>query len=164
MLNKKHNKQRQILLTFTWGLFSNGIPCTLHNKIKRYMPFVLWKVEIRPCKGKYNRANNAGKIMGYFHYCIPYNHLTAIMYFKYTRLFETLYCYISNKARPLSRTSCMQRVFKSYFFDVTLLDYLLCLQRSFFTHRQVNILAYSFQIISHEKGLRALYIAFVRCK
>ena len=41
MLNKKHNKQRKILLTFIWGLFSNGIPCTLHNKIKRYMPFVL---------------------------------------------------------------------------------------------------------------------------
>ena len=117
-----------------------------------------------PCKGKYNRTNNAEKIMGYFHFCIPYDCPTAIMYFKYTRLFETLYCYISNKARPLSTTSCMQRVFKSYFFDVTLLDYLLCLQRSFFTHRQVNILAYSFQIISHEKGLRAFYIAFVRCK
>ena len=164
MLNKKHNKQRRLLLTFICGLFSNGIPCTLHNKIKRYMPFVLWKVEMLPCKGKYSRDNNAGKIMGYFHYCIPCNYLTAIMYFKYTRLFETLYCYISNKARPLSTTSCMQRVFKSYFFDVTLLDYLLCLQRSFFTHRQVNILAYSFQIISHEKGLRAFYIAFVQCK
>ena len=152
MLNKKHNKQRKILLTFIWGLFSNGIPCTLHNKIKQYKPFVLWKLEMLPCKGKYDRP---GKSMSYLYHCILYNYLTAIMYCKYTRLFETLYCYISNKARPLSTTSCMQRVFKSYFFDVTLLDYLLCLQRSFFTHRQVNILAYSFQIISHEKGLRA---------
>ena len=164
MLNKKHNKQRKILLTFISGLFSNDIPCTLYNIMKRCKPFVSWKVEMLPCKEKYNGANNTEKIMGYFHCCIPYNCLTAILYFKYTRLFETLYCYISNKARPLSTTSCMQRVFKSYFFDVTLLDYLLCLQRSFFTHRQVNILAYSFQIISHEKGLRAFYIAFVWCK
>ena len=41
MLNKKHNKQRKILLTFIWGLFSNDIPCTLYNIIKLYKPFVL---------------------------------------------------------------------------------------------------------------------------